>query len=223
MADFGSIFLGMTPSPFRPWLKQTFKQTLKKYPKLIVPAVGNFTVPLLAVEAGYPPSAIYTSDISAYTTLVASYLNEHYVPIPPELTIEASDEDWKRIGNLVAEDQDMIPAILLLMKCQQLKDHVYHEHTWREEYLNNPRKYIDQFRHKLDQWRDKLNGINYKIQDMREVLSETKHQGDSVIYLNAPGFSKGYTKMYDFQAIHWNSGIDEFDIKKEIDPWWETY
>jgi len=213
--DFSSIFQGMTPPPFRPFLLDAFKYLKDKYPKIIIPCCGNFTVPQIAVQAGYKQENITTSDISIYSALIGSYIQGKELKT---MDLEISHPFYDKIKKSgICEYAE----ILLLMKCLQLREYVYYEETYLIELLERSKVYINKFKKGLDNIREILNGITYRERDLREEIKEFSDNKGMVIYVNPPAYAKGYEKMFDFRgaiARKTPNKIKEFVWGKEYNP-----
>lgn len=90
-----TIFLGHTPSEQRKFLVVLFQHLRKSHPKLYIPAVGEFTMPKCAIEAGYAPSDIFTSDVSLFSDLMGAIMSGSSVDDIP-FTLAANHEEWER-------------------------------------------------------------------------------------------------------------------------------
>ncbi|MFA7708406.1 MAG: hypothetical protein WCX73_05645, partial [Candidatus Pacearchaeota archaeon] len=137
MADLGSIFLGVTSANRSRFLNGVLTKIYDKYPQMVIPCVGTFKIPVLAVKSGYDVNNIYTSDITLFSHLLASYCNDKYldkVPFIAKGDIRNKAEEYK---------EKSIPFILHLMKTLQLREEVEYEKMYKKELEDRKEVYID--------------------------------------------------------------------------------
>jgi len=201
------IFLGHTPSEQRKFVVYYLKEHKKKFPKIHIPCVGEFSLVKAAISAGYKTTDISTSDISLFSTLLG-----HYFMDEPISTI-----NFKLKGVVKTDyeaqkcDLDRIAIIFYHMRINQYRDYFF-EQIKVNEVKNNKDEYIMQIKDKIETMYVQYEGITYSIEDVRKALVK---KPKTVCLINPPAFSKGYEKMFDFKQIKFDSGIEEFDFKKE--------
>ena len=115
MINVTSVFQGMTPPPFRPYLRDVFKNIKEFYDIFIVPCCGAFTIPFALVEAGIKPKQIIASDISIYSYLVGSYIDGVKYD---KLEIDVDADQYKQICEKT--EKEGYGELLLAMKVLQL-------------------------------------------------------------------------------------------------------
>jgi len=75
--EINKIFLGNTPSEQRKFLFKVLEVLRGKgYENIIVPAVGQFAIPHIAISAGYEKERILSSDISYFSSLLGYYYTQ---------------------------------------------------------------------------------------------------------------------------------------------------
>ena len=216
MQHLTTIFQGMTPTPFRPFLLSVFRSLRKKYDRVVVPCVGAFTVPQIAVEAGFKPSEVITSDISLFSTTVGYYLTDR--PFE-DLNFDIDHPFWDFILDKTKKVD--YADLLLLMKMLQFKEHIQYEKMYLDEVMFNVVLYREQMERMLGELKTKIGGIKYEIKDMRAEIDDHKDDPRNILYVNPPAYKGGYEKMFDFrEAILFNKPpeIAEFDWKEEYTP-----
>jgi hypothetical protein len=209
MNNPGKIFLGVTPKPHRDYLLEAFKRLKDSHPVLVTPCVGRFTIPTLAVQAGYKPENLISSDISLFSsvlgcTIMGLPLTDLQVQYhAPELQFLKEYSGTPLEGG----------AILYGMKICQIKTHLYYNLAIREEILRQPHKQIEKTQRDINQIAAPLKGSSYRIKDIFEELEGWWDKENAVIFINPPAFKGGYSKMFDLRGMmSWNEPpIPEFD------------
>lgn len=209
--QFNKIFLGDTPSDQRRYLTAVLRFLRERYPRIVLPAVGQFTLAKCAIEAGYAREAIFASDISLYTSLLGYlYAGKSVDALKPMLA-----EEYRERYKACADDTERVACLFWLMKTQQLNPEVTYERLVLDDLAERREEHIAQLSGKIATLSRYYAGINYDIADMRALLSSPQDPG-TVVVVNPPVYKSGYSKMFDFKsAIRWESGIDEFDFSKE--------
>lgn len=209
--QFTKAFFGDTPSDQRKYLTAVLRILKDKYPKIVLPAVGQFTLAKCAIEAGYAREAIFTSDISLYTSMLGYlYARKRIEGLAPTL-----GEEYRERYETCRDDIERVAYLIWLMKTRQLNAGVLYEKLVLDDLVERREKHIEHIAEKLRNYQSYYDGINYEIADMREILSVAQTP-DTLVVLNPPVFRQGYEKMFNFgEAIKWSSGISEFDFQKE--------
>jgi hypothetical protein len=215
MINVTSVFQGMTPPPFRPYLRGIFENIQNDYDRYIVPCCGAFTIPFAMVEAGIKPEQIVASDISIFSYLMGSYING-VDPQNLEIEIESEfyDEICKRTKNKGYGE------IMLTMKVLQLEEHIYFQKMYQDEMIKNAPLYAKQFEDKLIPTKEKLGGITYLNEDLFVEIDKYKKDKKTCIWVNPPAYKGGYEKMFDFRDLVRfvvEPKFTEFDWKKDYE------
>jgi hypothetical protein len=211
--NMSSIFLGMAPSKCRPFLRDCFKSLLSSYSKLVVPCVGNFTIPQIAVAAGWRPDQIFTSDISLYSTVLARAIND--TPISDLAVTKIDNKYLKAITENTGELS--YAEIFILMKLMQLNPEKKYEAVYIEELLKNTKRFKMVIDNTVSKLAASLKGINYEPADIRDEIKKYSDDPAAAAWINPPFFRDGYGKMFDSGgAYDWKViSVPEFDWKKE--------
>lgn len=209
--QFNKVFFGDTPSEQRKYLVAVLRFLKDKYPKIVLPAVGQFTLAKCAIEAGYERKNIFTSDISLYTSLLG-YL---YSGRPVDDLKPFIAEEFRERYEACNSEVERAAYLIWLMKTRQLNTGVLYEKLVYDDLMERRDTHITRIAAKLDAYKSYYAGINYEIADLRAILA-VMQTPDTLVVLNPPVFRQGYTKMFDFKgSIVWDSGIPEFDFQKE--------
>jgi hypothetical protein len=210
MQQLDKIFLGNTPADQRKFITLLFSKLKDKYPKLIIPAVGQFTLAKCAVKGGYKPENIYTSDISFFSSIVGYF----YADRPIEdlgFTLKGSLEEYESYTT----QAERVAFLLYLIKLKQIRVDLFYERVVFDDLVENKEKHIATLAKQLEKNKEQYKGIKYDVKDLRDEIHEG-HSDDTLMIINPPAFANGYVKMFKLEDIvEWQSGIEEFDLKKE--------
>lgn len=217
-----SIFVGGVPADQRKYLRAVLEYFREKgYKKVHIPCTGQFTIVKCAIEAGYAKENIYSSDVCLFSN-VLGYL---YSGQPlSELDFVIVDEDLYEHYSKAETDIDRAAWIFLAMKMAQLRKDVYYERTYFLEIRKRMEHYHGKLATMLKQYVDRYAGIHYEIKDVRMYFDPNyvKTLGDdTLVIMNPPAYSKGYTKMFVIdEYIKFTWPVEEFDFGKE---WMNCY
>jgi len=208
------IFQGITPKPFREYLNMVLGTLKDKYKRLFIPCVGQFTMPTVAINCGWPAEKVVASDISLYSSILGYEISGK--PLE-ELEIKIND-NWltDHLGQYLEDQNYYASAILYAMKWCQIKEKNQYETYFKRDLENNLLTHLNMIQQTLQSMKAKLKGLRYEIKDIWNVLNESLDDPENIIQIDPPGTPGGYEKMFDFgDKITWNGpAIAEFDAKK---------
>ena len=119
--QLNKVFLGDTPADMRRYLASVLRNLKSRYPRIVLPAVGQFTLAKCAIEAGYERKDIFTSDIS----LFSSVLGHLYSGKPiDEIGFTLADEYRERYA-ACADEAERAAFLFWVMKTRQLDASVF--------------------------------------------------------------------------------------------------
>ena len=213
--QYQEIFLGVTPKPHRDYLQGAFSRLKGRYNRLIIPCVGRFSAAELAMSVGWRAEDIITSDISLFTTVVGRHINGEELD---SLGVVYAGDTLLKLTCDGAPLSPTDPAhILYAMKVCQTKGTNYYENLLRRELIRDSKGYVEQIRRALDKFARSLRGVTYRVRDMWEEIEEYRNDPTAAFWINPPGYTLGYTKMYNTQGqISWaEPKVPEFDPKTD--------
>jgi len=206
------IFLGNTPSEQRKYIVSLFGFLKDKYPKLVVPACGQFSLVKCAIEAGYLRENIITSDVSLFST-VLGYLYSGKPLSDINFTVP---EQYRADYEPLETDCERAAFLIWVMKLYQLREDVYYEQQFRLSLIDTREFQITKLAQTLKKMTEYYKGIDYDIRDLREVIEDEAYGDDTIMVINPPAFRDGYSKMFAFEEVlDFKTDIEEFDLKKE--------
>lgn len=205
-----SVFLGVTPSRFRPYIAALMKSAKMRHPVIYIPAVGAFTLPYVAIEAGYKRENIITSDISLFSTIIGNFVTG------------GKFEDLLVAANIKDPLFDQLPGeeharLIFLMKYVQLGGNHY-EDMHKTEMLAHASDFIEGITYRLEKMRKRLHGIQYKPADMFDEIEEADNSRMAMFL--APPFSRGdYAKQFDYgEHVEFNVPFTQYDPEADFEP-----
>jgi hypothetical protein len=206
MPQLDRIFLGVTPGDQRRYVTGVLRFLRPRYPRLVVPAVGQFTLAKCGLAAGYAPEQIVTSDISVFSTLLGALYTGQGLAAFPFTFGEAVEVDagvWEHPRERLAAyatDAERVAYLLWLVKLRQLKPRVYYERVVREELRRNAEGHIQRLAGRLTTLAEQYRGITYRVADLREELRQADER--TVVVLNPPAYAAGsYEKMFPTNGV----------------------
>jgi len=198
------IFLGSVISEHRKYLTDVLKHLKAQgHKRVTIPAVGQFGMVKCAIEAGFKPSEIYSSDISLFSSILG-YL---YSDTPIE-NLPISDDMRAEINRKYDNDCDKAAHLLLLIKTQQLDENKLYTAVIFDDLMENWDNYLKVLSAKLAKIKIVYAGLNYEILDMWQTIKEEC----GIVVLNPPVYSGGYEKMFNKaeELTGFVSGIEQF-------------
>ena len=203
------VFLGHTPSEQRKFVTWYLKKVIKKYPKVHIPCVGEYTLVKSAIEAGYTTKQITCSDISLFSTLLGYFFMDKPIDSLSVTLSKRVQKDYDQQDN----DLGRLTVLFYYMKINQYKDYFF-EQIRVEEAKAGKAEYLAQLKETLENMKQSYSGLKYYVEDLRDVIQEKK---DTVTIINPPAFNKGYERMFNFEKdIQFKVGVEEFNLGKEM-------
>ena len=210
----GEIFQGVTPKPFRDYLVRLFRETREQYPKLYVPCAGRFTAAELAAYAGYDRANMVCSDISLFSSLLGYAIAGR--PLS-ELGIEFHDDFLDSELTPLLQTERAAGAICYALRWCQFGEGKYYEGLIKDQFVTERETHIDKFQADVDAMAERLAGAQYQVADMWDDIEAYRDDPEAVLFINPPGYAKGYTKMFDTGGrVKWRApGAVEFDPRTD--------
>ncbi len=202
MQQIEKLFLGSTPSDQRQFITPALSYlTSKGSDHIVIPAVGQFALAKCAIEAGFPPATIATSDISFFTSALGYFYSGR-----PLADLPFRVADQLRIPRNGAirpaaeyERLDSEPARLAyplwLIQQRQIRRGNSYQRLCFDELVTNAARYRELLAAQLSGFARAYQGIRYEARDLRDVIAEP-HPETTVMLLNPPIYHGGYKAMF---------------------------
>lgn len=185
----GDMFLGCLGGSEQKFLYGLFKTAREAgYTRFVEPCAGTFAMANLAVDTGYKPSQIETSDVSMMPTILGYAICGK--PLD-DLEIKAkgfSDEE-------LLDPATALYAQLYLRTVKKAGTEYFHNLLADLGY--NREKYISQIRESIEKNKQRLGGMNYRPMCMFDHLKEVLDDEHAIVIANPPTYFSGYEKYYD--------------------------
>ncbi len=193
----GDMFLGCLGPTEQKFLHQLFKTARKEgYTRFVEPCAGTFAMSNLAIDTGYKPKEIETSDVSMMPTIFGYAIMGK--PLD-ELGIKAK-------GFSEEELRDPATALYAQLYLRTVKKAgTEYFHNLLNDLSYNREKYVAQIQESLDKCKARLGGMNYRPLDMFVHMREVLDDPHAIIIANPPTYFSGYEKYYDTAGLMtWN-------------------
>ena len=182
----------------------------KGYEKLILPCAGSFAIAEIAVQAGFPCSSIFASDVCSFSTSIGFFLDKDRTcqDLHNTLVFAQNSPELEGIDGKLS----LTTSILKDLALSQLNDSKPYLKRLKD---NLSEDYVrEQVKSKLLTLKARLGGIHYEIKDLREVIA-TQYDDKTVVFVDPPVYGKGYEKQFQTDKVSIKDKIQEFDFKSE--------
>lgn len=185
----GDMFLGCLGPTEQKFLHQIFKTAREAgYTKFVEPCAGTFAMSNLAIDTGYKPCQIETSDVSMMPTILGYAIMGK--PLD-ELEIHAKGFSDKEL----LDPPMALYAQLYLRTVKRAGTEYFH--NLLNDLVYNREKYLKQISEGIDKFKARFNGMNYRALDMFAHIREVLDDEHAIIVANPPTYFSGYEKYYD--------------------------
>ena len=188
----GAMFLGCLGSSEQKFLVKLIETASKAgYTRFVEPCAGTFAMANLAVQNGFKPEQIETSDVSMMPTVLGYAITDQ--PLDG-LEIHAqgfSDEE-------LLDPATALYAQLYLRTSKSAGNEYFH--NIMEDLRYRRAEHIESIRRQIETVRNLLHGMSYRPMDMWEHLKEVMDDPHAIIIANPPTYFSGYEKFYDTQG-----------------------
>ena len=205
----GILFLNTWDAPERAFCRKLFGEFRQRgYTRYVEPAAGAFTMPLVAVEAGWKPEQMWCSDVGLYSSIVGKVcagdpLEELGVRVDGEL-VDLPDADIATQGAFLLWKQ-----LLVRTEARPQVDYWLH---MVDDLIVYQREHIEKIRSRLEGQRQRLEGIRYSPLDIWRHLEQVADDPHTLVNANPPTFLKGFERFFDTKGrLTWN--------EPEYSPW----
>lgn len=190
--DPGAMFLGCLGPSEQKFLVTLIETAAKSgYTRFVEPCAGTFAMANLAVQNGFKPEQIETSDVNMMSTVLGYAITGQSL-VPLEIHARGfSDEE------LLDPATALYAQLYLRTSKNAGNDYFYQILTdlrlRREEHIESINRQIEVIR-------NLLGGMSYRPLDMWEHLKEVLDDPHALVIANPPTYFSGYEKFYDTQG-----------------------
>lgn len=190
--DPGAMFLGCLGPSEQKFLVTLIETAAKSgYTRFVEPCAGTFAMANLAVQNGFKPEQIETSDVNMMSTVLGYAITGQSLE-PLEIHAQGfSDEE------LLDPATALYAQLYLRTSKNAGNDYFYQILTdlrlRREEHIESINRQIEVIK-------NLLGGMSYRPLDMWEHLKEVLDDPHALVIANPPTYFSGYEKFYDTQG-----------------------
>jgi len=187
--DPGAMFLGCLGPSEQKFLVTLIETAAKSgYTRFVEPCAGTFAMANLAVQNGFKPEQIETSDVNMMSTVLGYAITGQSLE-PLEIHAQGfSDEE------LLDPATALYAQLYLRTSKNAGNDYFYQILTdlrlRREEHIESINRQIEVIK-------NLLGGMSYRPLDMWEHLKEVLDDPHALVIANPPTYFSGYEKFYD--------------------------
>lgn len=208
--DPGAMFLGCLNGVEQKFLIELIKTAKASgYRRFVEPCAGTFAMANLAVQSGFKPEEIETSDVNMMTSVMGYAITGQSLA---QLEIHAQGfTDEELLDPAVA-----LYAQIYLRTSKNAGNEYYHNilkdlRVRREEH-------VESIRRQLEVTRNLLGGMSYRPLDMWDHIREVMDDPHTIIVANPPTYFAGYEKFYDTQGkMTWKEPT--YGMTDSMPPW----
>lgn len=185
----GEMFLGCLGGTEQKFLYSLFKTAREAgYTRFVEPYAGTFAMANLAVDTGYKPSQIETSDVSMMPTILG-----YAICGKPLDTLEIKAKGFS--DEELLDPATALYAQLYLRTVKKAGTEYFH--NLLADLSFNQEKYVSQIRESIEKNKQRLGGMNYRPMCMFDHLKEVLDDEHAIVIANPPTYFSGYEKYYD--------------------------
>jgi len=213
--NLSNVFLGGVTGEHRKTMRVLLEHYRNKgIKRVFIPCTGQNTITKTALEAGFAPEQLYTSDISLFSTVLGFLYQD--VPIK-EAGFEFKNDEYRQWYEAQNTEIYRAAVIMFVIKVNQLRDGVFYERSFKNEMLKRRDHYLNKFAESVQINYDTFKGVHYSQMDVRDIFEDGFGiQETDLVIMNPPAYAKGYEKLFDFHAdIKYDPEFSEFDFGKE--------
>ena len=187
--DPGAMFLGCLNGVEQKFLIELIKTARRSgYTRFVEPCAGTFAMANLAVQSGFKPEQIETSDVNMMTSVMGYAITGQSLE-PLQIHAQGfSDEE-------LLDPAVALYAQIYLRTSKSAGNEYFHNilrdlHDRREEH-------IESIRRQLEATKSLLGGMSYRPLDMWKHLEECYDDPHCIVIANPPTYTAGFEKWYD--------------------------
>lgn len=174
-------------------MAKVFKALRGKYDRLVIPACGQFSMAFVALSEGWTASQVIAGDVSLFSTVLAHAIQGK--------SIEGLD--IKVRGKPAPVDPAECLYLLKLGLLSYQSRH-YYQKLYIRDMVHRKEDHVKKIREDIEAMKT-LKGMTYEAVDMFKQLEQYADDDKAVIWVNPPGYLKGYAKMFDSgHSITWD-------------------
>lgn len=185
----GSMFIGAFREKERKVLKNLFINARKAgYERFVEPAAGAFALSKIAVEAGFDPKNIESSDISLFSAVFGRAITGQSLE-----PLEIQSEYFK--------DYDLTkPEVVLWVQVilqNSMKGASYYQQSIIKDFYERKEIHWQRIREYIENYKNLLGDMKYAEMDWADHVRKFENDDKAIIVLGLPTYTGGYEKFFD--------------------------
>lgn len=188
----GAMFLGCLGPYEQRFLKKLIETAAQSgYTRFVEPCAGTFAMANLAVQSGFKPEQIETSDVSMMPTVLGYAITGQSLE-PLEIHAQGfTDEE-------LLDPATALYAQLYLRTSKSAGNEYFH--NMMVDLRQRREEHIESINQQIKVTKNLLHGMSYRPLDMWEHLKEVLDDPHAIVIANPPTYFSGYEKFYDTQG-----------------------
>lgn len=188
----GAMFLGCLGTSEQRFLVKLIETAAKSgYTRFVEPCAGTFAMANLAVQNGFKPEQIETSDVNMMSTVLGYAITGQSLE-PLEIHAQGFED-----SELLDPATALYAQLYLRTSKNAGNDYYYQMLT---DLRLRRQEHIDSINRQIESIRKLLHGMSYRPLDMWEHLKEVLDDPHALVIANPPTYFSGYEKFYDTQG-----------------------
>ena len=188
----GAMFLGCLGTSEQKFLVKLIETAAQSgYTRFVEPCAGTFAMANLAVQNGFKPEQIETSDVNMMSTMLGYAITDQSLE-PLEIHAQGFED-----SELLDPATALYAQLYLRTSKNAGNDYFYQMLT---DLRLRRQDHIENINRQIEVVRNLLHGMSYRPMDMWEHLKEVLDDPHALIIANPPTYFSGYEKFYDTQG-----------------------
>ena len=188
----GAMFLGGLGTSEQKFLVKLIETAAQSgYTRFVEPCAGTFAMANLAVQNGFKPEQIETSDVNMMSTVLGYAITGQSLE-PLEIHAQGFED-----SELLDPATALYAQLYLRTSKNAGNDYFYQMLT---DLRLRRQDHIESINRQIEVVRNLLHGMSYRPLDMWEHLKEVLDDPHALVIANPPTYFSGYEKFYDTQG-----------------------
>ena len=188
----GAMFLGCLGTSEQKFLVKLIETAAQSgYTRFVEPCAGTFAMANLAVQNGFKPEQIETSDVNMMSTVLGYAITGQSLE-PLEIHAYGFGD-----SELLDPATALYAQLYLRISKNAGNDYFYQMLT---DLRLRRQDHIESINRQIEVVRNLLHGMSYRPLDMWEHLKEVLDDPHALVIANPPTYFSGYEKFYDTQG-----------------------
>jgi len=177
----------MLVKPMQQYLRACLTKHVEKYPRLVIPNVGNFELVFVALKAGYLPENIYCSGTTMYSTIVGTLLNDLNMKESSGVELLEAEYVHERL-QMACLDPYHAGSLLFAQTVAQVQDSTPYRAGFWEDLWDNIPEHCDKLDEQVRAFAEKMRGVSFVCEGIDTTVEKFKEDGGALILMFPPDF-----------------------------------